>query len=52
MKSWIDQSKLQMFKLRLEKSMLGTGGKLYSISSANARIMGMESLHDKCRLRN
>ena len=41
MENWIDESKLKMFKLRLEKSMLGIGDKLYSSSSANAGIVGM-----------
>ena len=41
MESQIDESKLQMFKPRLEKSMLGIGGKFYSSSTANAGIAGM-----------
>ena len=41
MESQIDESKLKIFKPRLEKSMLGAGGKFYSSSSANAGIVGM-----------
>ena len=41
MESRIDESKLKIFKPRLEKSMLGIGLKLYSSSSANAGIAGM-----------
>ena len=37
----IDGSRLKIFKPRLEKSMLGIGGKFYSSSSANAGIAGM-----------
>ena len=48
----IDESKLNIFKPRLEKCMLGIEGKFYSSSSVNARITGMASLHDICRLRN
>ena len=48
----IDESKLNIFKPKLEKCMLGIGGKFYSSSSVNARITGMASLHDICRLRN
>ena len=49
MESRIDESKLNIFKPRLGKCMLATGGKFYSSSSVNA---GMASLHDICRLRN
>ena len=52
MESWIDESKLKIFKPRPGKSMLGIGGKFYSSSSANVRIAGMASLPDICRLRN
>ena len=52
MESRIDESKLKIFKPRLGKSMLGTGGKFYSSSSTNIRITGMASLHNMCRLRN
>ena len=52
MESWIDESKFNIFKPRLGKCMLAIGGKFYSSSSANARIAGMASLHDICRLRN
>ena len=41
MESRIDESKLKIFKPRLEKSMLGIGDKFYSSSSANAGIAGM-----------
>ena len=51
MESQIDESKLKIFKPRLGKSMLGTGGKFYSSSSVNVRIAGMASLPDICRLR-
>ena len=40
MESRIDESKLKIFKPRLEKSMLGIGGKFYSSSSANVGICG------------
>ena len=52
MESWIDEFKLNIFKPRLGKCMLAIGDKFYSSSSANARIAGMVSLHDICRLRN
>ena len=52
MESRIDESQLKIFQPRLGKPMLGIGGKFYSSSSANARIVGMASLHDKCRFRN
>ena len=48
----IDESKLNIFKPSLGKCMLGIGGKFYSSSKANARVTGMASLHDICRLRN
>ena len=51
MESWIDESKLNIFKPRLGKCMLAIGGKFYSSSSANARIAEMTSLDDVCRLR-
>ena len=41
MESWIDESKLKIFKPRLEKSMLGTGRKFYSSSGVNAWIARM-----------
>ena len=52
MESRIYESKLNIFKPRLGKCMLAIGGKFCSSSSANARIAGMASLHDICRLRN
>ena len=52
MESRIDESKPKIFKPGLGKSMLGIESKFYSSSSANARIVGMASLHDICRLRN
>ena len=52
MESRIDESKLNSFKPRLGKCMLAIGGKFYSSSSVNTRIVGMASLHDICRPRN
>ena len=52
MESWIDESKLKIFKPRLEKSMLGIG---VSPTPAPVRMLGLQerqSLHDICRLRN